>query len=85
MSDDAAKAAFLAGLPTGKNGEPTPGHTTWEQLGPQAQQRYRRMTDAAITVGTAHIGELIAPYLNRRDGSEIGDLARAIFYGLAES
>ncbi|MCV7174759.1 hypothetical protein [Mycolicibacterium sphagni] len=45
--DAAAKAAFHAGLPTGPNGVPSPGHTTWEQLGPQRKDRYRRIAEAA--------------------------------------
>lgn len=48
MSPIAAKAVFLAGLPTGKDGKPLPGHTTWDQLGPKAQERYRRMAEAAF-------------------------------------
>jgi hypothetical protein len=51
--DDAAQAMFLAGLPTGKNGEPSPGHTTWEMLGPDSQKRHRRMTEAVIDSLTA--------------------------------
>lgn len=47
MSDNAAKALFLAGLPTGEGGHLIPGHTTWEALGPKAQERYRRMAQAA--------------------------------------
>jgi hypothetical protein len=45
--DTACELVFLAGLPRGKNGELTPGHTTWAQLGPEAKERYRRMTAAA--------------------------------------
>lgn len=48
IPDDIVEQVFLAGLPQGKNGELTPGHTTWAQLGPQAQERYRRMTMIAI-------------------------------------
>lgn len=48
IDDKAAKAVFLAGLPTGKDGQPLAGHTTWEQLGPQMKDRYRRMAQAAI-------------------------------------
>lgn len=44
------EAAFIAGLPTGDKGEPIPGHTTWQQLGPKAQERYHRMAQAAIDV-----------------------------------
>lgn len=47
MNDDIAKAVFLAGLPTGDKGELIPGHTTWEDLGPKAKERYRRMAAAA--------------------------------------
>lgn len=47
-TDAAAQAVFMAGLPTGKNGQPTPGHTRWEDLGTEAQDRYRRMAQAAI-------------------------------------
>jgi hypothetical protein len=47
MNDDAARAVFLAGLPTGDKGELIPGHTEWEDLGPKAKERYRRMAQAA--------------------------------------
>lgn len=47
MSDNAAKAMFLAGLPTGDKGELIPGHTTWDDLGPKSRERYRRMAQAA--------------------------------------
>jgi hypothetical protein len=46
--DVIAKAVFMAGLPTGKNGEPMPGHTIWDHLGPQSKERYRRMARAAL-------------------------------------
>jgi hypothetical protein len=49
MNDDIARAIFLAGLPTGDRGELIPGHTTWEDLGPKAKERYRRMAQAAKT------------------------------------
>lgn len=42
-----AEAAFVAGLPRGPNGELSPGHTTWQMLGPQAKNRYARMAAAA--------------------------------------
>jgi hypothetical protein len=48
VADEIAEEVFLAGLPRGKNGELTPGHTTWDQLGEEAKGRYRRMTEAAI-------------------------------------
>lgn len=48
---DAAKAVFMASLPTGDKGKPVPGHTTWEQLGPKARERYMRMAQAAISIG----------------------------------
>lgn len=47
MNDAVAEAVFLAGLPTGKGGKLIPGHTTWADLGPQTQERYRRMARAA--------------------------------------
>lgn len=46
--DQVAGAIFEAGLPRGKNGTLTPGHTEWADLGPQAQERHRRMADAAV-------------------------------------
>lgn len=38
---------FYAGLPRGDGGELIPGHTKWDDLGPKAKDRYRRMADAA--------------------------------------
>jgi hypothetical protein len=43
-----AEAVFTAGLPKGANGQLIPGHTTWEDLGPKAKERYRRMGAAAV-------------------------------------
>lgn len=51
MTDTAARAVFLAGLPTGPNGDLIPGHTTWDQLGDKTKARYRKMATAAITEG----------------------------------
>lgn len=48
MIEEAGKAVFLNSLPTGKNGKPLPGHTRWEDLGPQARSRYRLMAQAAF-------------------------------------
>ncbi|QXO14355.1 hypothetical protein SEA_CHASER_126 [Mycobacterium phage Chaser] len=49
--DAAAKAVFLAGLPTGDKGELIPGHTTWDDLGTKTKERYRRMAKAALRFG----------------------------------
>lgn len=43
-----ATAVFVAGLPRGPKGDLVPGHTTWEQLGPQARDRYRRMARSVV-------------------------------------
>lgn len=48
MIDKMARAIFEAGLPRGKNGDLTPGHTTWQQLGPNAQDRHRDMAQASV-------------------------------------
>lgn len=45
--ENAAKATFLAGLPTGDKGKLIPGHTQWDDLGPKAKERYRLMAAAA--------------------------------------
>lgn len=42
-----AEAVFLASLPTGSSGQPLPGHTRWDDLGPKAKERYLRMAQAA--------------------------------------
>lgn len=44
--DGAAKAAFTASLPTGDKGTIAPGHTTWDDLGPRAKDRWRRIAKA---------------------------------------
>lgn len=41
-----AERAFLAGLPTGENGQLKPGHTTWNMLGPKAKARWERIVEA---------------------------------------
>lgn len=48
MTEILGRAAFLAGLPTGDKGQPIPGHTHWEDLGPKARERYCRMAQAAV-------------------------------------
>lgn len=48
MDQELGRACFEAGLPTGKDGQPREGHTTWEQLGPETQARYERMAQAVV-------------------------------------
>lgn len=49
-----ARAVFLAGLPTGAKGDLIPGHTTWDDLGAKAKERYLDMADAAIEETTMY-------------------------------
>lgn len=78
MNDNVAEAVFLASLPTGDKGDLTPGHTTWEQLGPKAQERYRRMAEAAL----ATCGERASLAYIESVGAELAEEYRPAYEAL---
>lgn len=60
-TDEMAKAAFEESLPRTIGGTLRPGHTTWEELGPKAQQRWRWISGGAHAAHVPPVQEVFWP------------------------